>query len=205
MTRWTWALVGTLTVAFSLPASAQSFSDVRKLYDTGQYDQVASAVAGRPKDDQQWRAIYLAAQSQQKLRHADESRKLYEQLAGRGEGDPWRQVGRSALALLNSNTSEAVEAANKAVSTGESLPEAYFQRGLALSMQQDMAGAAQAFDKASQLDPEWAYAHYYAGLSYSKANRVDLMASHFDRFLKLAPQAPERTQVQGILRTLGGR
>jgi len=31
------------------------------------------------------------------------------------------------------------------------------------------------------------------------------MAQHFDTFLKLAPQAPERPEVQSIMRTLGGR
>src|SRR5437764_1290374 len=44
---------------------------------------------------------------------------------------------------------------------------------------------------------------YYAGLAYSKIKRVDMMASHFDSFLKLAPQSPQRPEVQSIMRTLG--
>jgi tetratricopeptide (TPR) repeat protein len=191
----------TLSLAAVRPTSGQSFADVRKLYDAGQYEQVVSAA----HDDQQLRLTYLAAQSQQKLSHQDDARKLYERLAARDESDPWRDVGRSGLALLSGNISEAVEAANRAVAHGDSLPEAHFQRGLALNLQGDMAGAAAAFDKASQLDQEWAYAHYYAGLLYSKAKRVDLTASHFDRFLRLAPQAPERAEVQSIMRTLSGR
>ena len=66
-----------------------------------------------------------------------------------------------------------------------------------------MAGAAAAFERAAELDPSWADAHYYAGLAYSKVKRVDLMASHFDTFLKLAPQSPQRPEVQSIMRTLG--
>jgi hypothetical protein len=31
------------------------------------------------------------------------------------------------------------------------------------------------------------------------------MASHFELFVKLAPQAPERPEVESILRTLRGR
>ena len=48
----------------------------------------------------------------------------------------------------------------------------------------------------------WAYAHFYAGLAYSKARRIDLTAQHFQTFLRLAPQAAERGEVQSIIRTL---
>ena len=145
------------------------------------------------------------AQSQQKLAHIDEARGLYAQLAARGESDPWRDIGRSALALLASNPAGAVESASQAVASGPSLAEAHFQRGLALSARQDMAGAAAAFERATERDRNWAYAHYYAGLAYSKVKRVDLTASHFQAFLRLAPNAPERLEVQSILRTLGSR
>ena len=50
-----------------------------------------------------------------------------------------------------------------------------------------------------------AYAHYYAGLSYYQAERIDLMAAFFESFLKLAPDAPERAQVESIMRTIRGR
>ena len=114
-------------------------------------------------------------------------------------------MGRSAVALLASNPDEAAEAANQAVSRGDSLPEAHLQRGLALSTRQDNAGASEAFEKATQIDPSWADAHYYAGIAYSKVKRIGQMADHFNMFLKLAPQSPQRGEVQSIMRTLAGR
>src|SRR5437879_973045 len=90
MTSWTWAVAMVLSLAAVRPTSAQSFADVRKLYDAGQYEQVVSTASSRAPDDQQLRVTYLAAQSQQKLSHSDEARKLYEQLAARDESDPWR-------------------------------------------------------------------------------------------------------------------
>lgn len=202
--------IATLAIALTFiavqSAGAQTLSDLRKLYDAGRFQQVITAAAdAKVPDDQQPRITYLVAQSHHKLSHPDEERRTYEQLASRGESDPWRDVGRSALALLASDPGAAVEAANEAVARVDSLAEAHFQRGLALNARQDMAGAAAAFDKATQLDPTWAYAHYYAGIAYSKAKRVDLTASHFDTFLKLAPQAPERGEVQAIMRTLSAR
>lgn len=207
MKRWMSAFAAVMFVMVAgTSASAQSLSDLRKLYDAGQYQQaITSAASSRGSGDEQPRITYLVAQSHQKLRHTDEARQVYGQLAARGDGDPWHDIGRSAVALLASDASAAVEAANQAVSHGDSLPEAHYQRGLALSVRQDMANAAAAFEKATELDPAWADAHYYAGLAYSKVKRIDLTASHFDTFLKLAPQSPSRPEVQSIMRTLSGR
>ena len=208
MTRWTstLTLAIALSITFARPAAPQSVSDVRKLYDAGRYQQVIEMAGDMPANSEQGNKVtYLAARSLEKLARKDEARRVYEQLAAHGDQDPWGDIGRSATALLGSNAQAALDAANEAVAHGESLPEAHFQRGLALSAQRDMAEAAAAFDRAAQLDPAFAYAHYYAGLTYSKVKRIDLMAQHFDMFLKLAPQAPERPEVQSIMRTLGGR
>ncbi len=206
MTRWMSVLAVGFLVAADQSASAQSVSELRKLYDAGQYQQATVAASAAPvAADEQPRVTYLVGQSQQKLRHTDEARQTYSQLAARGAGDPWRDVGRSALALLASDAAGAVAAANQAVANGGALPEAYYQRGLALAVRQDMTNAAAAFQKATELDPSWAEAHYYAGLAYSKIKRFDLTASHFDAFLKLAPQSPSRPEVQSIMKTLGGK
>src|SRR3954466_14032879 len=97
-TRWTSALGVVLIVSAARCASAQSLPDLRKLYDAGQYQQaIPAAAAAKVSENDQPRVTYLAAQSQQKLRHLDEARQAYGQLAARGEGDPWRDIGRSAV------------------------------------------------------------------------------------------------------------
>src|SRR5262245_1754184 len=199
--RWRFATaLGVVVCAATAVVIAQSVGDLRKSFDAGQYQQVISA-AGGSKDPQ---VLYLVGMSHQKARNSDEARRTYEQLAALPDSDPWHHVGESAAAMLSSNTGAAVAAADQAVAKGDSLAEAHYQRGLALSAKQDMAGAATEFQKAVDIDPNWAYAHYYAGIAYQKINRNDLTASHFQAFLKLAPQAPERGAVQSILRTLGG-
>jgi tetratricopeptide (TPR) repeat protein len=206
MTRCISAFALALAFAVPRPAASQTFSELRSKYDAGDYQQVVDAARdAKLPDDEQRRLTYLAARSEQKLSHDGEARRGYEQLAQRNESDPWHDIGRSALALLDSKTDEAVEAADRAVARRDSLPEAHFQRGMALSAKQDMGAAAAAFEKATELDPMWASAHYYAGLAYSKARRIDLTASHFNAFLKLAPQAPERPEVESIMKTLRGR
>ncbi len=180
---------------------AQTLGDVRKLYDAGQYQQVLAAAS----PDADPRVTYLQAQSHQKLSQGNEALQAYTQLAGRPESDAWRHIGRSALALLALDPAGSLESSNQAVATDAMLPEAHYQQGLALSATQDFTAAAAAFQRASDLDPAWAYPHYYAGLAYSKVKRIDLTAQHFQTFLRLAPQAPERPEVQSIMRTLNRR
>ena len=200
VTRWTISVAfGVASLATQL-VFAQSLDELRKQFDAGQYQQVISS-AGNADDP---RVVYLVAMSHQKLRHTDDARRVYEQLGSRPDSDPWHGIGQSAAAILSSDAGGAVQAADQAVANGGSLAEAHYQRGLALAAKQDMAGAAAALEKATELDPRWAYAHYYAGIAYSKVKRVDLTASHFQTFLKLAPQAPERGEVQSIMKTLGG-
>ena len=67
------------------------------------------------------------------------------------------------------------------------------------------AAAAQAFDASLSASPTLAYAHYQAGLAYNRLNRPDLTVARFETFVRLAPSAPERPQVDTILRAARGR
>ena len=58
------------------------------------------------------------------------------------------------------------------------------------------------FTKAVELKPDFAYAHYYAALAYQRQRQLPKTAEHFDAFLRLAPDAPERSAVIAILRTI---
>jgi hypothetical protein len=49
------------------------------------------------------------------------------------------------------------------------------------------------------LNAGMAYAYYYRGLSAGEIGRKDLMVNDLDRFLAMAPNAPEAPQVKRIL------
>jgi tetratricopeptide (TPR) repeat protein len=106
---------------------------------------------------------------------------------------------------MDKRLDEALASANEAVQLGASLPEAHNQRGIVLMTRKEYADAAGAFTKATQLDPTFAAVYYYAGLANSHVKRVDLMTNNFEKFIKLAPNAPERPEVESILRTVRGR
>ncbi len=121
----------------------QALNDVRRLLDSGQYQQVIAAGAEDP------RVTFLRAQSFEKLSQSNEARQVYAQLAARPESDAWQGVGRSALALASSDAAGALEASNQAVARDGALPEASCRQGLALSANQDFGAAAVAFQKAA--------------------------------------------------------
>ena len=182
-------------------AAAQDAAQVRKLFEAGQYQQAIDTAEGGESAS----ALYTAAQSHQKLGESEQARATYDRLAARPEDDAWHFIGLSGQQLLNDSNDEALASAQQAVSVAGDLAEAHYQLGLVLAKRQDWRGAADAFDKAAQLNPGHAYAQYYGGLMEYRAGRPDRMANHFEQFLKLAPDAPERPEVLQIMRTVRGR
>ena len=184
-----------------LPVFAQDADDVRRMFEAGRFQQVVE-IAGSESSPE---VLYTIAQSHQKLGAADQARDIYSQLAGRPEGDAWHHVGDSARKLLDDDVDGALQAARQAVEHGSEMAEGHYQLGLVHAKRQEWREGADAFDRAAQLNPSLAYAHYYGGLMHYRANRPDRMAIHFEQFLKLAPEAPERPEVVQIMRTVRGR
>ncbi len=193
-----------MALAVALTAG-QNVADVRQLYDAGRYQEVVRAadLAGAEADNAA-RLQYLAAQSYSKLNDADGARRTYQRLADSG-ANPWSPIGKSAVQLMDNQFDEALASADQAVAMAASLPEAHYQRGIVFMTRKDYGGAVDAFTRATELDPRFAAAYYYAGLANYRVKRIDLMANNFGTFIKLAPNAPERPEVESILRTVRGR
>jgi len=186
--------------------TGQTVADVRQLYDAGKYREVVGALEQATAEaDKASRLQYLAAQSYDKLNDAEAARRTYQRLADIGGEAPWASIGRSAVQLMDNQFDEALGSADQAVRLAASLPEAHYQRGVVLMVRKEYGDAVGAFTKAVQLDPAFAAAHYYAGLANYRVKRIDLMTNHFETFIKLAPNAPERPEVESILRTVRGR
>lgn len=179
----------------------QDTADVRRMFEAGRFQQVVDSAGG----DAAPAVVYTAAQSHQKLGATSEARAAYEQLATLGEDDPWHFIGLSGQQLLDEQTDPALESAQRAVALAPRLADAHYQLGLVQAKREDWRAAAEAFDRAADLNPALAYAHYYGGLMHYRAGRPDRMANHFEQFLKLAPEAPERPEVLQIMRTVRGR
>jgi tetratricopeptide (TPR) repeat protein len=189
------------TVALPGNGLAQDDTAVRQLFEGGQYQQVIEATADAAEPE----ALYVAAQSRQKLGARGEARETYGQLAARPEADVWHFIGLSGQHLVDDQTDPALAAAQQAAAIDGNLSAAQYQVGLVLAKRRDWAAAAGAFDRAAELNQSHAYAYYYGGLMHYQSGRPDRMAIQFEQFLKLAPDAPERPEVLQIMRTVRGR
>lgn len=188
-----------LGVAFGPLAAAQE-SSPRALLDAGKYEEAAGAVAAlgegaSPADH------YIAGQSLARLDRPDEARESFRKLES-GDENAWTFVGRSASAVVDGDFAAARENAQRAVDLDGGLFHAWYQLGIVKSLTGDFNGAFADLSRATEIDGGHAYAHYYAGVASNKARRIDEMARHFRAFVMLAPEAPERPQVEAILRTL---
>lgn len=182
----------------NIPAgvSPSQTQTTQRLYESGRYREVLSSV-----DTNDPEAVWFAAHSHLRLAQRDDAVRQFTALATVGADPAWQVVSSLALAIL-ANDATALDAAEAAAPRFPGNPFVQFELGRAYASRADPAAAARAFDRCADADPMFAYAYYYAALAYDRVNRPDLMALRMDTFLKLAPQAPERPEVESILRTI---
>ena len=199
MNRWHGRLI---LAATALVAGASGSTvhaqkpEVQRLYQAGSYEQAVDAAQGADPA-----STYLAAQSLLKLDRADQASTELGRLRDSDQA-AWTLIGESAEALIANDAGRAVDRARRATDADGGNPFAFYQQGLAASKASDWGTAVSGFTKAIELKPDFAYAHYYAALAYQRQRQLPRTAEHLDAFLRLAPEAPERSAVIAILRTL---
>jgi tetratricopeptide (TPR) repeat protein len=208
-------------------AAMPSISAAQRQFEAGQYRPALAAIDEARKTGAAGTAeTFLAAQAWLRLNDPQHAKDEFTRMAA--SDDPAvKLAAQSASALIDNQLDRAVTLATQAVGAvtartsteaGSTAPApdspavayrhddfyAFYQLGLVRTRQEDWTGAADAFARAGQIDPMFAYAHYYAGSAYSRLKRPDQVAVQFEQFLKLAPNAPERSAVMSIMRTLRG-
>mgnify|MGYP003576472664 CR=1 FL=1 len=189
-------LVVAAVLAWSSSALAGQKPEVQRLFQSGSYEQAVEAAR-----DADPASTYLAAQSLLKLDRNDQATAAMTRL--RGSDQPaWKLIGESGEALIANDAGRAIELARRAIEADGGNPFAQYQLGPAAAKASDWGTAVSGFTRAIELKPDLAYAHYYAALAYQRQRQLPKTAEHFDAFLRLAPDAPERSAVVAILRTI---
>lgn len=208
-------------------APAGQAPSAQQLFEAAQYDQALKTIAARrtanPAAAMNPVEAYLAGHVYLRMNRNVNAKQEFARLAA-SDAPVWRLVGESSVLLIDGNLDLALQKVTQAttlLAAGPAMtsptdgsppvvanaPEKFhasYQTGLVKARREDWQGAGAAFARAAQLDPAFGYAHYYAGMAYSRVRRPDLVALHFQHFLKIAPKAPERPAVMSILRTIRG-
>ena len=176
--------------------AAEQKPEVQRLFQSGSYEQAVEAARdGDPA------STFIASQALLKLDRSD--RALAEMTRLRASDNAaWRLIGESGEALIGNDAGRAADIARRAIEADGGNPFAHYQLGLAAGKANDWGTAVEGFTRAVELKPDFAYAHYYAALAYQRQRQLPKTAQHFDAFLRLAPDAPERGAVIAILRTI---
>jgi tetratricopeptide (TPR) repeat protein len=192
------AIAALLGAPMAASAGADDGQEALKRFEAGRYQEALDAA--NPDDPA---SVFIAGYAAIRMDNGERAREEFRRLASNGDRT-WQLIGRSASALADNNGDQAASFANEAVGASGDNPYAHYQLGMVAAKQGDNRRAAEAFARAAELKGDFAYAHYYAGLAYQREKEVGKAGDHFRRFLELAPQAPERSAVVTLLRTLGG-
>lgn len=112
-----------------------------------------------------------------------------------GLGVAQQRLKRYDQALQN------LEQARAAKPKSEVIP---FELGMTHMLRNEFQPAFDQLSRAIQLNSGFAYAYYYRALAAEKINRKDLVVNDMDRFLALAPTAPEAEKARRILQAARG-
>jgi tetratricopeptide (TPR) repeat protein len=193
--RGKWSVALAFALASTLLVAQEP--STQKLFEAGQYAAVTErANSGSPEDR------YLAAMSHIKLEQFDAAGAEMGRLRDEGPDETWKQVGASGAAMVARDFGAAVEAGRRATELAPENPFAHFQLGYAAALANDAGLGAQSMVRAAELAPDFAYAHYWAGQMFQRQRNLSRAVEHYQQFLQLAPESPDRATIQSILRTL---
>ena len=184
------------------PANVPRSATIQALYESGEDREIVDRVKNSVPDNITGPDRWFAAQSQLRLGLRNDAINDLAALT-RTDTDPAVQVA-AQLAVGRLTNDEAT--LNQARAAAGAYPDSLFvqyELGLSYAVRNDFASAARIFDVCIAAAPTFAYAYYQAALAYQHLDRADIMANRFDRFVRLAPNAPERPEVESLLRTIG--
>jgi tetratricopeptide (TPR) repeat protein len=187
--------------AVARPAGAPRPSTIQALYESGEDREIVNRVKNGVLTAVSGEDRWFAAQSQLRLGLRNDAINDLAALT-QTDADPAVQVA-AQLAIGRLTNDEAT--LGQARAAADRYPESLFvqyELGLSYAVRNDFASAARIFDVCIATAPMFAYAYYQSALAYQHLDRADIMANRFDRFLRLAPNAPERPEVESVLRTI---
>lgn len=196
-------LTSALALVLAAPLVAEQ-QTAQKLFERGALDEAVQRVhSERDAGNDDPVGTYLAGLALDKLDRHQDARAEYARLTG-GNDETWHAIGQAAIALIDNNLDEALTEGRHARDLSGESGWAFYQLGLVHLKRSEFGDASAALDRAADLMPQFAYAHYHAGVAHQREKRFNQMVEHFQAFLKLAPDAPEKKQVQLALSSLRG-
>lgn len=165
--------------------------------------QLSAAAAAAPADPMP--VIYLG-EVHRRAGRSEEARAAFEQAAQRAANGlkpaPANVRLLVALGVARQNlrqVPESIAALDQARQLAPGNVEATYQLGVTQALAQNYAQSVDLLTQALQQNSQIAYAYYYRALAAEKVGRKDLLINDLERFLALAPNAPDADRARRLL------
>ena len=122
-------------------------------------------------------------------------------IAGQQDSAP-TLISRGQRALENGDLATAESLLRQASARDPNSAEAYFYLGVALSAQEEMEDAAQAYQDALRVEPDLAEAHWNLALAFEALNRPSDAIAEFEAFIALRPDSSDADQARAHIAEL---
>src|SRR5262245_37854217 len=183
------------------PANVPPSSTMQALYESGEDREIVNRVKNSVPTAVTGADRWFAAQSQLRLGLRNDAINDLAALTQTGTDPAVQVAAQLAIGRLTNDEATLGQARAAAGAYPESLLVQY-ELGFSYAVRNDFASAARIFDACIATAPTFAYAYYQSALAYQHLDRPDIMANRFDRFVRLAPNAPERPEVESVLRAI---
>ena len=112
------------------------------------------------------------------------------------------RITAARVAIARQNWTSATRELDKATQMDAGNADILLYRGSLYLARKDYKMAVASLSPYVVTNPDEPYGHYYMGLSQYGMKRPDKTVEHFQRFLSLAPDAPEASRVESLLRSI---
>lgn len=147
-------------------------------------------------------ALYFRGRSQVAIDQLDSAQADFERALQINDQFAPAYVGKAMVATGRKDYESAMQHIAMAQSLEPENAEAFYQKGVVFGFQGKTDEAINSLKSCLEFQSDHVYAHYFIGLAYNQLRRMDLAVEHLDKFLFLAPEAPEAEQVRRLLSAL---
>jgi tetratricopeptide (TPR) repeat protein len=183
-----------------------------------------AAAAGKPAPDNRTTALAQMTKGKSVDAAAQywQGELYYQQSKNNEANAAWQSAAKSAGQMVEADPTDAtaqfylgaalvrqkkfdpaLKALRLAVRGGFDEAMVNYQIGFAYLLQQKWQDAKDAFDVGLKVNPRFAPMYYWRAMAWDKLGRKDNLLLDLDRFVKLAPNAPEANKARAVLKSTG--